>query len=745
MREACRKLARRSVWLGFFATLSLACGCADGTDDQAPNLLLVTIDTVRADRLGCYGSGEAATPSLDRIAAEGALFDKAIAVAPITLPSHVSLLTGKYPPRHGVRLNGDFYRPGAGTTLAEHLASRGYTTAAVVASYVLSADFGIARGFGSFDEPREDRTITPAGKALRHYAIVERPAAEVTDAALQLLDGRLDAPFFLWLHYYDPHGEYVPPEPFASRFAESPYDGEIAYVDAQLGRLLDALRAEDRLDDTLVAVTSDHGECLGDHREETHGLFVYDAVLRVPLLLRFPAQVPAGTRSDHLVAGVDLAPTLLELLGQPPMAEIDGVSFAAAARGETPPPREPAYAESELPRRAYGWAALHALHGGDRKFIDAPQRELYDLKLDPGETRNLADAAQEEVAEWARRLAALEAGWPAERSEAELVLDAEARARLDALGYVSSGEASPPERAARPDPKNLVQLHNLLLDAQKLVARGALPQAQELVGKALKSDPANPAALAMGGTLFCSTGDCELGVELLASAAGLAPQSYQTQRNLGNALHLAGRYPEAAEAYRAAVALHPLDAEDHYALGNVLFAMRDVDGAIASYDEAARLGLDAAPFHAALGVARAAAGDADGARAALQRAVDADPGLADAWNQLGILSEKAGRLEEARGSYGRALELRPDHVDALFNDAKVCLRLGLVDAADAGVARLLAARPDLPAGRFLEAQVRLAQGDEAAARRALERLLAADDVNPRLVAAARELEQRLGN
>jgi tetratricopeptide (TPR) repeat protein len=490
-------------------------------------------------------------------------------------------------------------------------------------------------------------------------------------------------------------------------------------------------------------VTSDHGECLGDHGENTHGLFVYDAALRVPLLLRFPAQIPAGTRSDHLVAGVDLAPTLLDLLGQPPMTEIEGVSFAAAARGETLPPRQPAYSEAELPLRAYGWAPLHALHSGDRKFIDAPQRELYDVTADPGETRNLVAGAQEEVDEWVRRLATLEAGWPAEQPEAEHVLDAEARARLDALGYVSSGGATPPERADRPDPKRLVQLHNLLLDAQTLVAHGALPQAQELLGKALESDPANPTTLEMSGTLFCSTGQCELGVELLASAARIAPHSYQTQRNLGNALHLAGRYPEAAEAYRAAVALHPNSADDRYALGNVLFAMREVDDAIASYDEAARLGLDAPSFHAALGVARAAAGDAEGARVALRSAVDADPTLADAWNQLGILSEKAGRLEEARESYGRALQVRPEHADALFNDAKVCLRLGLVDTADAGITRLLEARPDHSAGRYLEAQVRLAQGDVAAARRALERLLATDGVDPRLVGAARDLLQRL--
>lgn len=739
MRGAQGKPARRLGGLVVLVAVSLAWGCAA---DQPPNLLLITIDTTRADRIGCYGSADAATPNLDRIAAEGALFDRAIAVAPITLPSHVSLLTGRYPPRHGVRLNGDFRLPEDEETLATHLRRRGYATAAVVGSYVLSADFGISRGFDSYDEPPVDRAVAPAGNVLRHYAIVERPAAEVTGAALDLLDGRLEEPFFLWLHYYDPHGEYAPPEPYASRFEHSPYDGEIAYVDAEIGKVLDGLRSAGRLDRTLVAVTSDHGECLGDHGENTHGLFVYEAALRVPLLLRFPPQVPAGTRSGHLVAGVDLAPTLLGLLGQPQMADVEGVSFVAAALGETPPQREPVYAEAELPLRAYGWAPLRALHDGNRKFIEAPQRELYDLALDPAEQRNLAAEAPEEVEEWVRRLAALEADWPAETPEAVQTLDAEARARLSALGYVSAG-AKPPVRADRPDPKRLVPLHNLLLDAQTLVAHGALPQAHELLRKGLETDPANPTLLEMNGTLLCSTGRCDLGVELLEAAVRTAPENYQAQRNLGNALHLAGRHPEAAEAYGAAVALHPRSAEDRYALGNVLFAMGSVEGALASYEEAARLGLDVAPFHAALGVARAASGDNEGARRALRRAVQADPALADAWNQLGILSEKEGHFDEARDLYRRALAQRPDHADALFNHAKVCLRLGMPDDADASVSRLLQVDPHYAAGHLLEAQIRLAQGDPAGARRAVERLLAAKNADPRLVAAARDLMRRL--
>jgi len=737
MRDLPRRLARRVVPYAALVLIALGGGCS-GNDDAPPNLLLVTIDTARADRFGCYGAAKAGTPNLDRLAEEGVLFELAVSVTSVTLPSHLSLLGGRYPPRHGVRVNGEFLPPGGATMLAEHLGRQGYRSAAVVAAYVLSAEFGIAEGFEIYDEPRETRASIPAGTKLRHQPIVERPAVEISDIAGELLDGQLEEPFFLWLHYYDPHGEYTPPEPYAGRFDGDPYQGEIAYVDAELGRVLDGLRSDGRLDRTLVAVTADHGESRGEHGEETHGLFVYESTQRVPLVLRLPGQLPPGTRSGHLVSGVDLAPTLLDLLGLPPLSDIDGKSFADAARGIEMPPRVPVYAEAEFPARAYGWAALYALHDGRTKFIEAPERELYDLTTDPGETTNLAAERQNEIADWARRLERLRAGWPTEPTDDKRVLDAEARERLSALGYLS-GSDTPPSEGNRPDPKNLVQLHNLLNDAQRLVAVGALDQARELLQKALDADPTNPTALEACGTLLCSTGRCDLGIELLLAAARQAPYAYQTQRNLGNALHVAGRLDEAVTAFRAAIELQPRSADDRFALGNVLFAKRDVAGALASYDEAIRLGLDSASLQAAIGVARSASGDVAGARVALERAVELDPSLAGAWNHLGIVSEKEQRYEEAYEHYGRALELAPDHAGALFNMAKVDLRLGRLDAAAARLRSLFAAHPTYAAGHLLSAQLHLARDDEPAARADLQRLLALPELDPRLQSTARTL------
>ena len=623
--------------------LTAAAGCS-GTSETPPNLVLITVDTTRADHLGCYGSESAETPTIDRLAAEGALFEQAISVAPLTLPSHTSMMTGQYPPRHGVRLNGDFRMRGSETTLAEHLSSQGYSTAAVVSAYVLSADFGIDQGFEIFEEPQGELPSGPGAQILRSYEIVERDASESTEIALRLLAEELPEPFFLWLHYFDPHGEYTPPEPFASRFADAPYDGEIAFVDQQLGRVVDALRESGQLDRTLVALTADHGESLGEHGENTHGLFVYDATQHVPMLLRLPESIPAGTRSARLVSGVDLAPTVLDLMGLPQLVGIEGESFGAAARGLTMEPRVPVYAEAQLPLHSYGWSSIEMLRDDRRKLIRAPQLEFYDLENDPGETTNVAFSFLGDVGAWAERLEGLESAWPPPENEASSAtgLDEAARAKLSALGYVSSGGAT--EREGRFNPRTYVQLHNMMLDVHSLVALEAFPQAEILLSKALEVDPGNPLALEMYGTLLCSTHRCEKGIESLERAAAASPRIYQAQRNLGNAQHLLGRLDAALATFRTALKLHPFSAEDQFAVGNILYAKREAGEALVAYDAAIRLGLDHAAVHAARGVTLAANDDLPAAERSLTLAVEREPRMADAWNQPRYRLRKAAAL-----------------------------------------------------------------------------------------------------
>lgn len=737
----------RVGWLCALAGSVAAAGCGPGAPAETPaglaaprpNLLLVTLDTTRADRLGCYGARDASTPNLDRIAREGVLAERAVAVAPITLPSHASILTSLFPPRHGVRDNSDFRLPEAVTTLAEHLKGHGYRTAAAVGSYMLSSVFGVAQGFDRYDEPRPFAADAgPRGVGVRFREILERPASEVTDAAFSALAGAGERPFFLWTHYFDPHADYRPPPPYAERFQARPYDGEIAYTDAEVGRLLGALGKQGLLDSTLVVVTADHGESLGEHGELTHGLFVYQATLRVPLLMRWPGVLPAGRRLAAAVSVADIAPTVLELMGLPPLPDAQGQSFAAAARGGPEREQGPVYAESLLPERAYGWCRLVSIERSSLKLIEAPEPELYDLAADPNETRNLASARPADAADLSKRLREMLEAFGVEETSAPMPLDEEQRARLRSLGYLPS-----PRRtrtgASRPDPKRLVSIHNQLLEAQERIAAGELGRAAELVSRVLRADPGNPTALDLDGTLAFSAGRGREGLERLQAAARAAPGSHRTLRNLANGLHVAGRLEEAARAYREAIAIVPGDPEDHYGLANVLLAMKDHAGAIAEYREAIRLGLDVPPVRAALGSALAAAGDPEGAERELRAAVARDGKLAGAWNQLGLLAERAGRLDEAREHYRRALEADPDHVDALFNHAKAALRAGDLAAAREGVRRLLARRPDHPVGRYLDAEVCLASGDRDGAREALRRFIAQKNADPRLVGPAREM------
>jgi len=709
-----------------------------------PNLLLITMDTTRADHLGCYGDARAETPNLDRLAKEGALFTHAIAVAPLTLPSHVSILTGLYPPRHGVRDNADFVLPASETTLAEHLAAQGYVSGASVGTYILAGEVGLSQGFDTYAEPQRPKAA-PAGdpNVVRILPIVERAAARVVDDAIGALDRMKDKPFFLWVHFYDPHMPYLPPLDVRPRFANRFYDGEIAGMDAQIGRLLDHLRALGLEDRTLIAATADHGESLGEHGEDTHGLYVYDATLAVPLLVRLPSAIRAGTRVTSLVSGVDLAPTVLELMGLPPMPGVQGRSAAAAFRGETLPEREPVYAESLYGERAYGWAPLHAIRSSKAKFIDAPRPELYDLERDPAETINTAPARAAEASEWRSKLDAAGAAIGEADPSASAGMSEEQRARIASLGYASAGGPGL-SRKDRPDPKDLAVVSNLFLRAQTAISDGHDAEASKLLREALAKDPANPAVVSLLGALEFTGNDRASGLARLRAAAVAAPSVFQNQWNLGNALFLDGKLDEGAKALRAALAIRPGSGEAHYALANVLAAKGDSAAAIAEYNEAIKAGLATPPVRAALGSTLLATGDMTGAEAALRAALDGDPALADGWNKLGILLDKTGRRDEALAAFSHAVESQPDHADGLFNRARLELLKRDLPAARRDIDRLIAAHPDYAAARFLEAHVLAGEGNTAGAREALTKFLAAPKADPGMRAAARAMLAKLG-
>jgi tetratricopeptide (TPR) repeat protein len=513
-------------------------------------------------------------------------------------------------------------------------------------------------------------------------------------------------------------------------------------VDVQLGRLFDHLRSQGLFDRTVIAVTADHGESLGEHGEDTHGLFVYDSTLHVPLIVRAQGRVKPGTRFGGLVSGVDVAPTLLELVGASPLPGAQGLSFAAALTGGTANEREPVYAESLYGERAYGWAPLHAIRSSREKFVDAPEQELYDLASDPGEKTNLASRRSDAVNTWHTKLASAESGMGSSDPSAMASMTAEQRERIAALGYVSGG-APGTSRRDRPDPKRLVAVSNLFLKAQQEVGSGHGDAAVKLLRQALAKDPANPAVTSLLGSLQYTSKDRGAALAQLRAAAKASPSTFEYQWNLANALFLEKKYDEAAAAYKAAIAIRPQSADAHYALANVLAAKGDNAGAVDEYNAAVKRGLRSAPLLAALGTTLLAVGDANGAEASLRAAVDADPKLADGWNQLGILLDKTNRRAEARSAFTKALEAQPDHADALFNRAKLEVLTKDLPAARKDLDQLLAQHPDYAAAEFLQAHLCVAEGNDAGAKTALERFLGMPGIDARMKAAAEDMLAKL--
>lgn len=733
--------------LAFALTASCAvAGCVRGpaSPPERPNLVLVTLDTVRADRLGCYGHDAASTPAMDRLAREGVLARHAVAVAPLTLPSHASLLTGLAPPRHGVHDNADYRLPVSETTLAEHLARLGYRTAASVGAAVLSSRLGIAQGFESYHEPRVAEVERPAAGGVGFLGIAERGAKAVTDDALASLDRIAREPFFLWVHYFDPHADYAPPEPWRSRFAGRLYDGEIAYTDDQLGRILDALSSRGLDDRTLVVVTSDHGESLGEHGETTHGLFVYDATIRVPWIARFPGVLPMGAHYDGLVSGIDLVPSVLSLMGLPPLSGTQGTDHAPGLRSGTPVGAPPAYAESLLGERAYGWAPLRSLRSLDEKYIDAPVPEFYRLDDDPRELRNLAAERFDDVHRWDTRLDDAVADFGAADGEAAKPSTAAERAVLETLGYVG-GSAGGSRAGPRPDPKGMVAAHETYLEAQGLVARGKLAEGAALLARVLEDDPANPAALSLLGSVRFATGGAREGISALEESVRLSPDVFENRSNLANAYHESGRWDDAVREYEAALRIRPGDGPTLRALGGALLARGDPARAAEAFRSALGEGASEGAVRASLGAALADAGNLPAAERELRAAVAAEPGRAEAWNKLGVVLERSGRVAEAVSLYDRALEADPSLPDALFNRGKHLLREGRIGEASRLAERLVAEHPEYDQGWLLAANARAARGDRALARDALSVLLGRPGIDPRLRRAAEDTVRKIGD
>jgi arylsulfatase A-like enzyme/Tfp pilus assembly protein PilF len=682
--------------VAILAAMTVQAACGHGPSARAnaglrtgalrgSNVLLVTIDTLRADRLGSYGGGSL-TPTLDALAARGVRFTQAHAHAPLTLPAHTSIMTGLIPPTHGVHNNGSTALAPSVPTLATILHDAGYRTGAFVGAFVLDARFGLSRGFDTYDdrvggdtgpitfafaERSADRVTQLAGEWIltgglgqtSPQAPVPSPQSPSPQSRASSPEPRAPTPWFAWIHLFDPHAPYHAPE---QRVA-NPYDNEVAFADAQLGRLVDRLRAAGQLDSTLIVVLADHGESLGEHGEKTHGLFAYEATLHIPLIIAAPALHVAVVETP--VGQADVLPTVVDLLGLPAPARIEGQSLAPSIRGE-PLVDRAIYFEALDAYLTRNWAPLTGVVAGGWKFIDLPDPELYDLSHDRGETRNVIRSEASRAATLGQKLTAW-AKPSAQTAAARPPLDADAAARLRSLGYTATQATSDGRKrfGLADDPKRLLDVDRRYEQALTLTGDRRFAEAAALLRGVVADRPDFTVAYLNLASVLIAGGQPQEAVAALQQAAARGVDGAEIQGRLGAA------YLAAGDLKRAQAALEPVSDPSLAGGLEALNSLGVVWTQTGHHDRARRAFasvLDRSPHSATtwnnLGLLELSGHRADQAARAFEQAVAADPRFAQAWEGLGaarLATDPSGAVEAWR----RALELEPRNYDLLFNIA----------------------------------------------------------------------------
>ena len=676
-----------------------------------PNVVLVTLDTTRADRLGCYGYAPARTPNLDALAGRGALFTQAATTVPLTQPAHSSILTGMHPTYHGVRVNGGTALAASQVTLAEALSEKGYETAAFIGAFVLDGRWGLNQGFDVYDD-----TFDLGRYKHLDLGSVQRPGNLVVDAALGWMEGHKQAPFFAWVHLYDPHVPYEPPEPFRSQFGgrglEGLYDGEIAFTDEQVGRLLAWLKASGLDERTIVVVAGDHGEGLGSHGEGTHGYFVYDYALHVPLIVAAPFRELRGVRVDSQASLVDVFPTVLALGGIEPLPHVQGRSLLRAIRHPREERASYAYGESMAPSLQFGWAPLQTLRTPRFKFILAPRPELYDLVADPDETTNVIARHGVVADEMRQRLDRLvgETSHGAPEPEAAN-LDKETLQSLAALGYIG---AAGPARAADPsrplaDPKDKLGVFSAVQQAGELILKDDYAAAVASLEPALREDPAMAQA-----RLLLATSYSELGRKREAKAQFdlvLAddPRSVQALIGVANLLVDEGRTDDVVALCRRTLSIDERNTQAYTLLGEVYAGRGRPAEALPLFEKAVAIQPKLTQNRLNLAGALIEVKEYARAEPILKEIVRDYPKFPLAQFNLGLLSDEQGRLEEARAAYAAEVAAYPREFKARFNLGKVLFQLGDRAGAVEQMREVIRIAPTRPEGYLFLARGLLQQ------------------------------------
>ncbi len=743
--------------LAAVAAVALVAACSPGPDGGAreaglsadgplagassrPSVILITVDTLRADRISSYGSKRVDTPHMDLLAREGVRFANASTTVPFTLPAHSSIMTGLYPPSHGVRENVGYVLAPERVTLAERFRDAGYLTGGFVSAFVLDARWGIGRGFDTYVDDFNLESMDGA-----NLGSVQRAGPETIGHALSWLDDVVLAdgeggggdrrPFFLWLHLFDPHDPYEPPEPFRSEYAGRPYDGEVAYTDSLIGEFRAALEERGLFDGAVVVLTSDHGEGLGDHGESYHGFFVYDSTVHVPLMVRLPGSAYGGRVVKDAVSHVDIVPTLVELLelergagddggdllqGRSLLPAMQGADSAGEGRG--------VYAESFYALDHYGWAPLRSLRSADYKFIETPEPELYALLEDPGELRNLLlerrDVSRDMRAAALELMAELDLAAPEVTPEPDL--DEAAVAQLRALGYLAGrgAAARTPTDGPRADAKTKAHLHRAIMRAQSAFGAGDDEAAKAELAAALDEDDGLLDAHQLLGTITLLAGDPAPAADHFQRALALHPEHRQSLLGLANAYHELERIDDAVVGYRRLLEVAGQDAKATMALARIHVDRGELPAAEEVLTAASEGRDPPAVLTGKLAEVVALRGRSGEAEDLFRRAIASNPELGEAHFNLAVLLDDGGRSRDAEVAYRRAAELRPRDHRPRFNLGRLYARMNRPGDEMEAYRNAVLAAPDFARGHFhlaralMEVETNLAEA-EAAARRGL--------------------------
>jgi arylsulfatase A-like enzyme/Tfp pilus assembly protein PilF len=684
--------------------------------------VVVTLDTLRADRLGCYGFSAIATPNIDRLASEGVVFDRMTSTVPLTFPSHSSIFTGLLPPHHGVRDNGGFFLEDSRTTLAERMKAAGYATGAFVAAWVLESRWGLAQGFDEYS----DRFDLSQYKVLS-LGTVQKKGDEVMDDALRWMQGVKDRKFFAWIHLYDPHTPYEPPEPYASRYPGQPYLGEVAYTDAVVGRLTQWLAESGLRGRTIVVLTADHGESLGDHGEGTHAFFIYESTTHVPFIVATPWGRTG--RSATQASGVDVMPTVLDLAGLAPEPGIDGHSLARAVIDPRADLGQAAYSETYFPRYHFGWQHLRSLRDARYTFVDAPRPELYDRQGDPGEKTNLYKSNSKRAEDMRARMEQI-ARVKEEKAPERKGLDPETLQRLAALGYVGNVADVDPD-AVLPDPKDKIELFGLMNAAKNAGQADRMDEAIAKMRAVLARDPGIMDAHLTLGNWLAKAGRPEEAIESFKHALSLKPDDEVAMLNLANAYRARGKPDDALAAldiFQGALKANPRNPQAWYQLATLYLDLGRIAEAKTTFREALGANPKMGAALNSLGVIAFHEGDEDAAESLVRRALDIEGDLRTARYNLGRIREAKGDAAGAERLYREELATYPDHGRARFNLAQLLrqrgdrdgylaeLRKGVELAPTFGPCYFFLAREELDRGNLAEAERLAGRGLEVDAR-----------------------------